>query len=469
MSAPGANCNDECINKLRDDIMRIVGQIGLTDPQQQANFQFANLDIMLNEMLQEAFTGNTRARSAFQAEMTRLQRHGMIAEEQASQYRERARLIEEIARRFQNPHLTLSQLRSAITNLDALILNDQWDEVDAALRSMGYHSGLGEEWETFKQYMKSRVAATKQMTVTAYNFVTNNAYPMLCWLMAFLCILPEPCFTCLKNALSLVGLEFLFDMIASPSACAYWKAKVAGFMYERGRNVSETDIENAMWALFGGLNNMSQICVDVCFQLLGAFNKIQSLAGGIFLNGISALSRKLNIANLPENLNIFDESQSMNSKQSRRTNTSTSSTKSFITATGEIDFDGVKAEIAEIMDRRSADGYGTVYSGEGSQEADIESDHGVDDDDEMEMDETDSVPLDFPVTSSQEELGVRKSISLANPAAESVLRTKRKIDRSTGGRKSRRYKKKRSTLKRRGLKRRRTRKGKKRRHTKKRR
>jgi hypothetical protein len=43
-----------------------------------------------------------------------------------------------------------------------------------------------------------------------------------------------------------------------------------------------------------------------------------------------------------------------------------------------------------------------------------------------------------------------------------------KRSNSLGGRKSRRYKKKRSTLKRRGLKRRRTRKGKKRRHTKKR-
>ena len=174
----GVDCNEDCINKLRDDIIAIVGQIGLTDPQQRANMKFFNLDIMLNEMLQEAFTGNTRARDAFEAEMARLNAAQMFAEGEEGQYRERARLIEEIAKRFKNRRLTLAQLRETITNLDTLILNDQWDEVIQQLGEKGYFSGLGAEWETFKQYMRNKAAAARQVAVSSYSYLKDNAYPM---------------------------------------------------------------------------------------------------------------------------------------------------------------------------------------------------------------------------------------------------------------------------------------------------
>jgi hypothetical protein len=511
MSARRGDCDDPCIQRLRNDIIEIVRQIGLTDPQQQANMKFFNLDIMLNEMLQEAFTGNTRARDAFQAEMERLQRLGMIAEEQASQYRERARLIEEIALRFQNPHLTLAQLRSAITTLDGLILNDQWDEVIDTIERQGYVSGLGAEWETIKATLRQQAAAARQAVVTSYSYLKDNAYPMFCWLMAFLCMLPRACRDCLREALG-PDYSYLFDMLLSDPSCTYWKAKVAGFMYQGYQDLTPEQIDNATWALFGGLNNMSQICANVCFKLLGAFNIIQRFAGGIFLNGISNLSSYLNVAGLPANLRVFDESQSIKSEQSRSTSNSASSTKSFITATGEIDFDGVRAEIAEIMERRSAEGYITMNSQEGSREVENVSD----DDDGMQPMIYDNTGYNemFSETQTDEMTpGGPNRVRLMDPRGNAVLGTKTKLSpgerllmiqqqankvktgakttddwlrknkekmykktgslmdkrsNSLGGRKSRRYKKKRSTLKRRGLKRRRTRKGKKRRHTKKR-
>jgi len=454
-------CVPADIAKLKTDIAAIVDKIGITDPQQQANMKFLSLDIMLNEMLQEAFTGNITRRNAFEKEMQRLNTAQMIDEEQQSQYRARADLIIEISRRFQNPNVTLNALRTTINTLDDLILNDRWDEANASIDALGLESGLGEEIKNLKEYLKKRAELIKEMTKKSYSYLKNNAYPMLCWLMAFICLLPDICKGCLRQVLP-PTLEYLFEMTSTPAACAYWQAKVAEFMYNAGQDITPTDVDNATWALFGGINNVSQLCVSTTFSLMDTFMTVSTMGGNIFLQGLSALSGYLNIADLPSNFGAFDTESTSSSK---KTKSSIATTDSFLTATGVPDYRQIKAVIQGMLDQRS-DGARSVIS---SPQSDDVTQGEVNEYAQALNEENNTIMVETAEERDARLADNERSLASIGDINAFMRNNKRKSGGNTAGRrrKSRRHKKRRSTLKRRRMKRRRTRKGKKRRHTRK--
>jgi hypothetical protein len=269
--------------------------------------------------------------------------------------------------------------------------------------------------------------------------------------MAILCLLPRACRACLKEALG-QNYYYLFDAALSDPSCTYWKAKVAGFLYQRYQDLTPEQTENVIWSLFGVTNNVKELCVSTCILLSNTFNNILGLGNNLFLNGLSKASGLLDLANVAR----------MNDASSMASSVKTvKSFKSFKSdpVTKVRGFEMFNPEtVRAVAKRKDEDAFEDAESGPGSKRSEISetpNSTAFSDDSDMDQDE------DLPNQDSN-------YIGLNTPMSEGLLqqiRTRQKI--GEGGRKSRRHKKRKSTLKRRRIKRRRTRKGKKRRHTRK--
>lgn len=500
MSASRNQCKDDCIQKLKVDIQEIVkNKIHLTDPETTVQTKIFAIDMLLNKLLEEVITEQQDAARATETEIRRIAQAMMKDEEIAGQVRERLKMLEEIKTLMGK--MTLQDNRDLINAMKNKILSNGWDQTISDIDGMGFEDGLGLEIKDLINRIKDFIIMGFEEANKSWDFISNNGYPILCWLMAFLCLLPSYCRDCLRGVLG-EDYKFLFDMALSDPSCTYWKAKIAANLVANYRNLTPEQIDRAIWTSFGLTNNVAEICSKICIMLYRSLNSVLGMAERGFYSGLSKFSDAVQLVNI--NFDIDDaatvrsDSTVYSFKSMGPDDLNSAALVVRVAVPQDHDIETIKQQVLqEINAGVSEAGYDTaddtVYSDEatGLNEGTVSSGHSMGPQSDLQTPDLQTSKNSKQNTSrstggpkssvfTTRRVGKIKPVSnerknsvLQNPKGASYYSPQSSLSMDgypNGGRrrKSRRHKKRRSTLKRRRMKRRRTRKGKKRRHTKKR-
>ena len=467
--AQNLQCDEESLARIKQDIVDIVTtKIQLTDPASARQLKLFEIDMIINNILKDVANDRANAAIRLEAEATKLAALQMADEEINGQLRERAaflrRIIVEINSLDDN-QLTLTQIAQMAKQIEDMKIANAWDTNIIAFNT---YNGISDQIRRdIFNYLYMNSKTLYQSGVQKYTFIKDNAYPMFCYLMTFICLLPVNCIDSLRGLLG----EYAYLIDWAIAYCYFWQAQTAKNVYVAGTNVTPVQVEEALTTLFGagrqvasavgqGLNMGGDFVLKlndgVVFLLLKSINTLTNLGSMTLSAALRGLSGRLDLANV-DNISIEylgytteqdQDNASVVTNDTVFTATSSTSSKDYTTASKE----GTIKVIAvfnpnqrltppqELMDAlavRQVLGQSRKF---GSSQEEVRN-----------IDTGELISSQFDEDSQGDSQDAKKSRG-----------------DTSGGRKSRRYKKRRSTLKRRRMKRRRTRKGKKRRHTKRR-
>ena len=487
----------ECMNRIAADIQTIVRtKIGITDNEMDAFIKVAELEIRINDILKSKADDRVSVMEEAQRRSQFENLEAMAQSEIRDQVLARKKFLDKISELgYDQKNITLNNLAEIMKIIEKRKIDNQWDQNELAFDA--YVSQFDTMEEEIKDLLKGYYNSFKDVARKTANQIKTNAFPILCYIMALLCLLPDSCRQFVIEQLQGTPIGYIASLSFTPEACMYWKANTAGYFVGRIRDLTPEDINGIMARIYGAASATASAaasatasaaarCREFCYALLLSFNNIAGLAEGRFYEALSKLSTKLQLVDI---ILDVDDAASIRSDTtvysiaSARSDTSLAVQVLVPIATRPADiqrevvtqFNSTNAFLESMRGRAAVMQYGAPGAADSSLTINLDAANRalayglLSPPPDTPMNERGDRIIENQYNASQSQ-SQSQSDSVYPDLTADALAKRQKVD---GGRrrkrKSMRHKKKRSTLKRRRIKRRRTRKGKKRRHTKKRR
>ena len=290
-----AAAEQECIARIAAEIQFLTeSRLGIADDDVAAFIKLTEMDIAINDILKSKAADRTAAIANAQIIVGKLAQLQMKDEELRGQIQARRAFLSQISTLVNKPGVKLTDLAAAVEFIEKRRIDNQWDNNNTEFGNIESHfDALGSEMRELVRsyYQKSKAAAH-----TSFQAIQDNGFPVLCYIMTFLCLLPLECRRAVVAYLDGTLLGPLASTSVSDQACIYWKAKTAGYMYSGLANLDPSQIQAAMIRLYGATTFALDTCQDVCFAFLLNFNNIATRAasaaagrGGEFLLGLASM------------------------------------------------------------------------------------------------------------------------------------------------------------------------------------
>jgi hypothetical protein len=457
--------NNPCYERIAAESERLFRDLNVTDDDLVLQVKILEIKKRIDDINTIELDRRLAYLSDLQQDLQQESAREMMNEDLRSQLRElntRVKILTELMKTA----LTPAQQQQLIVLAEQMKTSNQYDDMIRSIEELGFDSGISAEFEIFKQYLRTQSERAAQMASNAANFVSNEGRSGFYLLMALICSLP-----CKDNIIQLLSNSFpSIAALFSDTLCMYWKLEALKILKIKYDNLNPQDIDRILWALLGVTASVNEytskaaeLCEGACILFYARFTSIMRMGARrisdiIFRTG-QGISGALDLSGT-SGLNVFSPGSSPKARSE------SSSDSSFRTAESQLyndplttlDFPSLPKDVQQaILEAMS----------EATEPDEMEASSSSSEADKL------SIDLQSMQNYSQESTGftprgTTEFLNLSGRRGKQKLADLSNLG-NLGGRKSRRYKKKRSTLKRRGLKRRMTRKGKKRRHTKKRR